>query len=240
MTKKLLIAITLTIAPIAIGAQGSGLDPKDILKPLTDSWPTYSGDYSGKRYSALKQINQTTVKNLTLAWTARITPGPGSEFGGFGGFGRGGGRPVIVGGEGTGEFPGGGGGNIKASLLMVDGTIYLSTPDNAWAMDARSGRELWHYFWKTKGGTHIGSRGMAMWHDYVYFETPDNFLVSLEAKTGKERWHKVISDFNQQYFSTMAPVVIGNHVLAGTGNDLDAPGFLQSFDPETGELQWKF
>ena len=64
---------------------------------------------------------------------------------------------------------------------------------------------------------------MAMWHDYVYFETPDNYLVSLEAKTGKERWHKVISDFNQQYFSTMAPIVIGNHVLAGTGNDLDAP-----------------
>ena len=59
-------------------------------------------------------------------------------------------------------------------------------------------------------------------------------------RPGKERWHKVISDFNQQYFSTMAPVVIGNHVLAGTGNDLDAPGFLQSFDPETGELQWKF
>ena len=38
----------------------------------------------------------------------------------------------------------------------------------------------------------------------------------------------------------MAPIVVGNHVLVGTGNDLDAPGFLQSFDPETGELQWKF
>ena len=155
--------------------------------------------------------------------------------------GFGGGRATVtVGGEGSGDFPSGGGGNIKASILEVDGTLYLSTPDNAWAMDARSGRELWHYFWKTKGGTHIGSRGMAMWHDYVYFETPDNYLISLEAKTGKERWHKVISDFNQQYFSTMAPVVIGNHVLAGTGNDLDSPGFLQSFDPETGELQWKF
>ena len=70
-------------------------------------------------------------------------------------------------------------------------------------------------------------------------ETPDNYLVSLEAKTGKERWHKVIADFNQQYFSTMAPIVIGNHVIVGTGNDLDMPGFLQSFDPETGELQWK-
>ena len=49
-----------------------------------------------------------------------------------------------------------------------------------------------------------------------------------------------IADFDQQYFSTMAPIVVGNHVLVGTGNDLDAPGFLQSFDPETGKLQWKF
>ena len=79
-----------------------------------------------------------------------------------------------------------------------------------------------------------------MWNNYLYIETPDNYLVSLDARTGKERWHKVIADFNQQYFSTMAPIVVGNHVLVGTGNDLDAPGFLQSFDPETGELQWKF
>ena len=118
--------------------------------------------------------------------------------------------------------------------------MYITAPDNAWALDARDGRELWHYFWKTKGGTHIARRGIGMWNDYLYMETPDNYLVSLEAKTGKERWHKVIADFNQQYFSTMAPIVVGNHVLAGTGNDLDMPGFLQSFDPETGELQWKF
>ena len=38
----------------------------------------------------------------------------------------------------------------------------------------------------------------------------------------------------------MAPIVIGNHVLVGTGNDLDSPGYLQSFDPETGEVQWRF
>jgi alcohol dehydrogenase (cytochrome c) len=237
--RHLLLAAPILVLPISLIAQGRGLDPGQILKPLAEEWPTYSGDYSGKRYSALTQINQGTVKNLTLAWSSRITGGPGTAGpGGFGGFG--GGRPVIVGGEGTGDFPAGGGSNIKASILMVDGTLYLSTPDNAWAIDARDGRELWHYFWKTKGGTHIGSRGMGMWNNYVYFETPDNYLVSLDAKTGKERWHKEISDFNQQYFSTMAPVVIGNHVLAGTGNDLDAPGFLQSFDPETGELQWKF
>ena len=210
-----------------------------LLKPLADAWPTYSGDYSGKRYSALKQINQSTVKNLTLAWVTRLTDGPG-EQGGFG-FGRGGrgGAPVITGGEGAGAFVGGGNANIKASALMVDGRIYISTPDNAWALDAYDGREMWHFYWKTRGGTHIGNRGLGMWNDYLFMETPDNYLVSLEAKTGKERWHKEIADFNQQYFSTTAPVVIGNHVIAGTGNDLDAPGFLQSFDPETGELQWK-
>jgi alcohol dehydrogenase (cytochrome c) len=122
---------------------------------------------------------------------------------------------------------------------MVDGTLYLTSPDNAWAIDARDGRELWHYFWKTRGGTHIATRGFGMTGNYLYMETPDNYLVSLDAKTGKERWHKVISDFNQQYFSTMAPIVVDNHVIAGTGNDLDMPGFLQSFDAETGALQWK-
>jgi len=220
----------LMLAPVVMTAQEqSGLDPSAILKPLSDFWPTYSGDYSGKRYSTLTQINQNTVKNLTLAWVARLTAGPGAFVGG---------APTIVGGEGSADFAGGGV-TIKGSILHVDGVLYVSAPDNAWAVDARDGHVLWHYFWKTKGGTHIGNRGMGMWHNYLFLETPDDYLVSLDARTGEERWHKVIADFNQQYFSTMAPIVIGNHVLVGTGDDLDSPGFLQSFDPETGELQWK-
>jgi alcohol dehydrogenase (cytochrome c) len=79
-----------------------------------------------------------------------------------------------------------------------------------------------------------------MWNGYLFFETPDNYLVSLDARTGKERWHVEIADFDQQYFSTMAPIVVDNHVLVGTGNDLDAPGFLQSYDPESGKRQWIF
>ncbi len=133
-----------------------------------------------------------------------------------------------------------GAGHISGAVLQVNGILYVSEPDNAWAVDARDGAVLWHFFWKTKGGTHIGNRGLGMYHNWLYFETPDDYLVSLDAKTGKERWHKVISDFNEQYFSTMAPIVIGNHLLVGTADDLDAPGFLQSFDPETGELQWKW
>ena len=122
----------------------------------------------------------------------------------------------------------------------MNGILYFSMPDNAWAVDARDGHELWHYFWKTRGGTHIGNRGLGMWGNWLYMETPDDYLVCLDARTGKERWHKEIANFNQQYFSTMAPVVIGNHILIGTGNDLDEPGYAQSRDPETGDVQWTF
>src|SRR6476646_1302854 len=235
MTFKTLVLLR---SPVILMGQGGGVTPADLLKPLKDEWPTYNGDYSGKRYSALKQIDQSTVKNLTLAWMTRVTSGMGTP-GGRGG--RGGGPPVslIVGGEGPGDIQAGGG-TIKGSALMVDGTLYFTMPDNAWAVDARDGRQLWHYFWRTKGGTHIGNRGLAMWNNYLYMETPDNYLVSLDARTGKERWHKEIADLAQGYFSTPAPIVIGNHVIVGTGNDIDSPGFLQSFDPETGALQWKF
>jgi len=79
-----------------------------------------------------------------------------------------------------------------------------------------------------------------MYGDWLFLETPDDYLVSLDAKTGQERWHKEIASFDEQYFSTTAPIVVGDHVLVGTGDDLDSPGFLQSFDPKTGELQWKY
>ncbi len=231
--RKLLLTAPFLLAPAVLMGQGSnGLDPADLRKPLRDSWPTYSGDYTGKRYSTLDQINQSTVTHLTLAWSTQVTPGAQR--------GRGFGRPSpIVGGEGPGDINVGGG-TIKASALEVEGILYFTMPDNAWAVDARDGAELWHYFWKTKGGTHIGNRGLGMWHKTLFMETPDDYLVALDAATGKERWHKPIADLSQGYFSTPAPIVVGNHVLVGTGDDIDAPGFVQSFDPETGNLQWKF
>ena len=240
---KLFLVLVVCAVPLVLLAQesGTGLNPAALLKPATDSWPTYSGDYTSDRYSILDKINKTTVKNLSLSWVGHLTAGPGAGAGGFV-FARGGGAstPTIIGGEGPEPPPNAPtAARVVGAILQVNGILYMSTPDNAWAMDARDGTVLWHYFWKTKGGTHIGNRGMAMSGDWLYFETPDDYLVSLDAKTGKERWHKTISDFTEQYFSTMAPVLIGNHLLVGTGDDLDSPGFLQSFDPETGELQWK-
>jgi alcohol dehydrogenase (cytochrome c) len=229
MTRTLQYPLIACLAVASGVAKSQSLDPAQLLKPSTDSWPTYSGDYSGRRYSPLIQINQATVKNLSLAFVSRLQTGPQGPPGT---------PPVIVAGEGKAEFNTAA--NITGSILQIDGVLYVATPDNAWALDARDGHEIWHYYWRTKGGTHIGNRGMAMWKSRVYMETPDNYLICLDARTGKEKWHKEIASFAEQYFSTMAPIVVGNHLLVGTGNDLDEPGLLQSYDPETGDIQWKF
>ena len=223
------------IAPAIASAQS--LDPKDILNPKPDAWPTYSGDYSGQRYSKLTEINTGNVHGLTLAWAQKLTGGSGGAGGG-GGFGAGPAGPkTIVNGIGKTEAPMG---SIKGAMLQVDGVLYVTTPDNVWALDALDGHEIWHYLWKTRGGTHIGNRGVGIWHDRLFFETPDDVLIALDTRTGKEIWHKDIASFDLQYFSTMAPIVIGNHLLVGTGNDSDEAGLLQSFNPETGEVEWKW
>jgi alcohol dehydrogenase (cytochrome c) len=223
---RLLLPSLIVVAAVALRAQG-GAERAQLQKPLGESWPTYNGDYSGKRYSTLTQINQANVKSLTLAWTRRLTNGTSAL-----------GVPLTVGG--VGDLTWNGATQVKGSALQVDGVLYVTTPDNTWAIDARNGREIWHYVWKTRGGTHIGNRGVGMWNGYLFFVTPDNYLISLDARTGKERWTKELASFEQQYFHTMAPVVVDNHVLVGSSNDLDMPGFLQSFDPESGALQWKW
>jgi alcohol dehydrogenase (cytochrome c) len=219
------LAGTLFVAGGALAAEPTGgLSPAAILNPKPDSWPTYSGDYSGQRYSKLALINQQNVRNLGLAWNSRLV----------------GGVPEITDGASDQDRYANMGANVRASILQVDGVLYVSAPDHAWALDARDGHMLWHFRWKSRGGTHIGNRGLGMWGNYLYMETPDNFLVSLDARTGKPRWHVEIASLAEQYFSTTAPVIVDNHVLVGTGNDLDAAAFLQSFDPETGALQWRF
>jgi alcohol dehydrogenase (cytochrome c) len=245
---RLMLTWFLVIPGLVVG-QSSGLDPGTLRRPLADSWPSYSGDLTGRRYSTLKQINKSNVRNLSLSWVARgLNQGSGATgrgagvAGGAGGRGVGGGRggsyPLTVGGEGTGEYNTGGPAAIRGSILMVDGVLYPTSPDNVWAVDARDGTIIWQYYWKTRGGTHTGHRGVGMWRNFLFSEFHDSYLVKLDARTGQELWHVPIADFEQQYFSSMAPIVIDDHVLVGTGNDLDAPGFLQSYDPETGRRQW--
>ena len=224
---RMMLSLGLLVLPIALLAQGGRTE-----SPTTfpDSWPTHYGDHSGRRYSPLDQINATNVKTLSLAWIHRATAQEGDNVGGE----YKPGDPYYWGGPQANV-------TIKATPLVVNGVMYFSAPDHAYAIDARTGRQIWHYFWRTRGGIHIGNRGVGMFGNNLFFETPDCYLVSVDAATGKERWHKEIADVRQQYFCTPAPIIIGRHVIVGIGGDsLDVQGWLDAYEPETGERQWRW
>ena len=173
----------------------------------TTAWPTYNGDYSGRRFSPLTQINSTNVQKLAPAWSTKLN-----------------------------------GGRISGTPLMVDGVLYATALDHVWAIDARNGREIWHYYRESKGDMpRTGNRGVAIYKTWLFFVTLDNNLVSLDAATGKQRFLVNFADPKQLFFSTVAPLVIRNHVIIATGGDsLDIPAFIQAHDPETGAQQWKW
>ena len=215
---KLAAALWIVTGAVALAgavarAQGVSVDPETIGKAPVTSWPTFNGDYTGQRYSTLTQISAENVNRLESQWVYRITE-VGAQRG----------APVPI---------------IKCTPLLVNGVLYMTIPDHVWALDARTGREMWRYDWVDHGGHLVGQRGVGIWKTTLFFETPDNWLVALDANTGKELWKKNYADARKQYFSTSAPLVVKNHVIVGVGGDaMDMPGFLDSFDPATGDLQW--
>jgi alcohol dehydrogenase (cytochrome c) len=130
---------------------------------------------------------------------------------------------------------------IKSSPLLVDGVLYFTVPDNIWAVDARSGHQIWHYNQPTTQGEHIGNRGVAMYKGYLFFMAPDAHLVSLNAKDGTVRWKVAVADVTKGYWTSMSPLIVGNHVLVGVSGDFDnVSGYIRAIDPETGEMQWQW
>jgi alcohol dehydrogenase (cytochrome c) len=188
----------------------AGLDPAKLLKQPTDTWPLYNGDYSGRRFSPLAKINTTNVKSLSLAWEYRI------------------------------ESTGGRGGRIASTPLEVNGVLYFTVPNRTWAVDARTGKEVWNYTWDSKVNA-IGNRGVGIFGQTLYFETPDCNLVALNLADGKEKWHTSVCSVDQMYFGSVPPTVVKNHLILGfSGDDLDIPGYLEAVDPETGDLQGRW
>jgi alcohol dehydrogenase (cytochrome c) len=197
-------ALALALAALAPAA-AQGLDPAALLKPPTDTWPTYNGDYSGRRYSPLDRINPANVGSLTLAWAFQTR-----------------------------------GAALKSTPLEVNGMLYFTVPDHVWAVDARSGRQIWHYQRQSEGD-HIGHRGLGMYKGWLYFTTPDAQLICLDARNGEVRWKIELADPKLGYFATMAPLVVRDHVIVGVSGDVtDIPGYLEALDPATGRLQWRF
>jgi alcohol dehydrogenase (cytochrome c) len=130
---------------------------------------------------------------------------------------------------------------IKSTPLLQDGVLYFTGVDNVRAVDARSGSQIWHYTYPPNKAFHIGSRGVAIYNKWLYFLASDGHLVSLDSNDGKVRWIVQVADSSKGYWTSMAPLVVKNHVLVGTSGDFDnLVGYIRSVDPETGKTQWQW
>ncbi|HVB40591.1 MAG TPA: PQQ-binding-like beta-propeller repeat protein, partial [Terriglobales bacterium] len=223
------VALLIAALSLTLGAQQAAY-----------GWPTYHGDNSGRHYSADTQISTANVHNLSLAWVAHANASArGAIIGGVSDGPARAASPIQIGpgrgGRGGGAAPV----TIKSAVLLDDGVLYFSSPNNVFAVDARTGKTVWHYLWQ--GRSAIGNRGVGLYKDWLYLETPDNHIVSLDRLTGKQRWSHPIAPEGAANFSTSAPVAIGDHIIVGVGGDAGTnAGWVEAIDPATGALQWKW
>jgi alcohol dehydrogenase (cytochrome c) len=189
------------------------IDAADLLaQPVGESWTSYNGDYTGRRYSNLRDINAGNVAQLRAAWVFH----PGNSQ------------------------------NLEVTPVVVRGVMYVTSSNNVFALDARTGRTIWHYQRAVSSGllddaAAHKNRGVAVWHDSVYSETDDAHLLCLDARSGGLRWDVEFADKTKHYGATSAPLVINGSVIVGSsGGDSGVRGFIAAYDAVTGKLKWRF
>jgi quinoprotein glucose dehydrogenase len=182
-------------------------------------WPAYGRDEGGSRYSPLGQINRSNVKTLKVAWTYRTGD--------------------VSDGKKTAGVPSA----FEATPILVDGTLYLSTPFNrVIALDPQTGAERWAYDPKLDRSQHIAgsyvSRGVSTWLDRqarpgqacrrrIFLGTLDARLIALDAATGKPcvdfgaegqvDLSKGVGDVERsEYQVTSPPAIISDLVIVGS------------------------
>jgi len=134
----------------------------------------------------------------------------------------------------------------ETTPIVVNGVMFVTTSfDHVYALDARTGEELWHYKHKMGPITVFccgpNNRGVAVYGDMVYLATLDSQLLGLDAKTGKLLWQTQIADPELGYSETMAPTAVNGKILIGTnGGEYGIRGFVKAFDAKTGKLLWTF
>ncbi|HJZ76480.1 MAG TPA: PQQ-binding-like beta-propeller repeat protein [Vicinamibacterales bacterium] len=135
---------------------------------------------------------------------------------------------------------------LQVTPVVVSGVMYVTAANECYALDAGSGREIWHYQRpRTKGlvGNAAGgiNRGVAVAGDRVFMVTDHAHLIALNRFTGAPLWETEMADWHQNYNATGAPLAVGALVVTGTsGGDEGVRGFVAAFDQATGKEAWRF
>jgi PQQ-dependent dehydrogenase (methanol/ethanol family) len=215
--------------PIPPGpAENGGIDFSRIVNPKPGDWLTYNGKLSANRYSDLTQINAANASKLTVKWTFSIelwrqlypdNPYFVHKLEAFG---------------------------LEVTPLVADGVMYVTGPNSVFALDARTGREIWEYSRPRSPQVMVGdaalgrNRGVAILGDKVFMVTNDAHLLALNRTTGQVVWESVMPDEPQHYGSTVAPLVVKDMIIAGvSGGDWGIRGFISAYKASTGERVWR-
>jgi PQQ-dependent dehydrogenase (methanol/ethanol family) len=134
---------------------------------------------------------------------------------------------------------------LEVTPVVADGVMYITGPNEAFALDSLTGRQIWHYSRPQTpglvGDARLGTnRGVALLGDKVFMATDNAHLIALNRTTGRVVWEEVMPDEPQHYGSTSAPLVIKDMVITGvSGADEGIRGFIAAYNASTGERVWR-
>ena len=137
-------------------------------------------------------------------------------------------------------------GAFETTTLVRDNVLYVTGPQNvAWAVDARSGRQIWRYRRELPDGLTaccgLVNRGFAALGDKLFMVTLDAHLLALDMKTGAIAWDAVLENYRNGYAATLAPIVVKDKVIVGVaGGEFGIRGFIDAYDAQSGKRAWRF
>jgi alcohol dehydrogenase (cytochrome c) len=137
-------------------------------------------------------------------------------------------------------------GNFETTSLLRDNVLYVTGPLNvAWAIDARTGRQIWRYRRELPEGLTaccgLVNRGFAMLGDKLFMTTLDAHLLALDMRTGAVVWDATLEEYTHGYAATIAPIVAKDKVIVGVaGGEFGIRGSIDAYDANTGKRAWRF
>jgi alcohol dehydrogenase (cytochrome c) len=134
-------------------------------------------------------------------------------------------------------------GLLQVTPAVVGGIMYVTVPNQCFALDAGTGRPIWHYKRPPTKGVSGGNanRGVGVAGDRVFMVTDHAHIIALDRFTGELLWDTEVADWRKNYAASSAPLPAGDLVISGvSGGEHGANGFVAAHDQATGREVWRF